>query len=46
MTVLSGQGDGIVGERIVAYARKIELMKIPLPRTYKHRNSTMLNVTL
>jgi len=37
MTVLSGQGDGIVGERIVAYARKIELMKIPIPRTHRHR---------
>jgi hypothetical protein len=37
MTVLSGQGDGIVGERIIAYGRKIELMKIPIPRTHKHR---------
>jgi len=37
MTVLNGQGDGIVGERIVAYARKIELMKIPIPRTHRHR---------
>jgi hypothetical protein len=37
MTVLSDQGDGIVGERIVAYARKIELMKIPIPRTHRHK---------
>ena len=37
MTVLYGQGDGIVGERIIAYARRIELMKIPIPRTHRHR---------
>jgi len=37
VTVLSGQGDGIVGERIIAYARKIELMKIPVRRTHRHR---------
>lgn len=37
MTVLSGQGDGIVGESIVACARKIELMKIPIPMAHRHR---------
>lgn len=37
MTVLHGQGDGIVGERVVAYARRVEVMKIPVPRTHRHR---------
>lgn len=37
MTVLYGQGDGIVGERVIAYARRIELMRMPIPRTYRHR---------
>jgi len=37
VTVLRDQGDGIIGERIVAYARRIELMRIPLPRTHRHR---------
>ena len=37
MTILHGQGDGIAGERIVAYARRIELMRIPLARTHRHR---------
>lgn len=37
MTILHGQGDGIVGERIVAYAHRIELVRIPLPKTHRHR---------
>lgn len=37
MTVLRGEGDGIVGDRIVAYARRIELSRIPIPRTHRHR---------
>ena len=37
MTVLYEQGDGVVGERIVAYARRIELSRIPIPRTHRHR---------
>jgi len=37
LTILYGQGDGIVGERVVAYARRIELMKIPIPRTHRYR---------
>jgi len=37
MTILHDQGDGIIGERIIAYARRIELMKIPIPRTHRHR---------
>jgi len=37
MTILHGQGDGIAGERIVAYARRIGLMGIPLARTHRHR---------
>jgi len=37
MTVLQGQGDGIIGERIIAYARRVELMKIPIPMTHRHR---------
>jgi len=38
MTILYSQGDGIVGERIIAYARRIELMRIPIPGTHRHRS--------
>jgi len=37
VTILYDEGDGIIGERIIAYARRINLMKIPVPRTHKHR---------
>jgi len=37
MTILYGEGDGIVGERIIAYARRIDVMGIPIPRTHRHR---------
>ncbi len=37
MTILHDGGDGIIGERVVAYARRIELMKMPIPRTHRHR---------
>jgi hypothetical protein len=37
LTILSGEGDGLVGERIIAYARRIEIMHIPIPRTHRHR---------
>ena len=37
MTALHDQGDGITGERIIAYARRIELMRIPIFRTHRHR---------
>jgi len=37
MTVLQGQRDGIIGERIVTYARRVELMRIPIPKTHRHR---------
>jgi len=37
MTILRSQGDGIIGERIIVYARRIELMRIPIPRTHRHR---------
>lgn len=37
MTVLYGQGDGIVGKRVIAYARRVELTGIPIPRTHRHR---------
>ena len=37
MTILYGESDGLVGERIIAYARRIELMRIPIPRTHRHR---------
>ncbi len=40
MTVLHGEGDGIVGERIVAYARRIELSRIPIPKTHRHRRQS------
>jgi hypothetical protein len=35
--MLYGEGDGIVGERIVAYSRRVELSRIPIPRTNRHR---------
>ena len=37
MTVLYGESDGLVGERIIAYVRRIELIRIPIPRTHRHR---------
>ena len=37
MTILYGEGDGVAGERIIAYARRIDVMKIPIPRTNRHR---------
>jgi hypothetical protein len=37
LTVLYGEGDGLVGERIIAYARRMDLMRIPIPRTHRHR---------
>jgi hypothetical protein len=37
MTILYGESDGMVGERIIAYARRIELTRIPIPRTHRHR---------
>ena len=37
MTILHDQGDGIVGERVIAYARRIELMRLPIRRTHRHR---------
>ena len=37
MTILCDEGDGLVGDRIIAYARRIELMRIPIPRTHRHR---------
>jgi len=37
LTILGGEGDGLVGERIIAYARRIEIMHIPIPRTHRHR---------
>jgi len=37
MTILHGEGDGIVGERVIAYARRIETMRTPIPRTHRHR---------
>jgi len=37
MTILYGEGDGVAGERIIAYARRIDVMKIPIPRTHRHR---------
>lgn len=37
MTILYEEGDGLVGERIVAYARRIEIIHIPIPRTHRHR---------
>ena len=37
MTILYGEGDGIVGERVVAYARRVDVMRIPVPRTHGHR---------
>jgi len=37
MTILYGEGDGLAGERIIAYARRIDVMKIPILRTHRHR---------
>jgi len=37
LTILYGEGDGLVGERMVAYARRIEIMHIPISRTHRHR---------
>jgi len=37
MTILRDQGNGIIGERIIVYARRIELMRISIPRTHRHR---------
>jgi len=37
MTILYDQGDRIIAERVIAYARRIELMRIPIPRTHRHR---------
>jgi hypothetical protein len=37
MTTLYGEGDGIAGERVIAYARRIEVMRIPISRTHRHR---------
>lgn len=40
MTILYGEGDGIAGDRIVAYARRIELSRVPIPRTHRHRGQS------
>jgi hypothetical protein len=37
LTILYGEGDGLVGERIIAYARRMELTRIPIPRTHRRR---------
>lgn len=37
MTILHGAGDGIIGKRIVSYARRIDIRRIPIPRTHRHR---------
>ena len=37
MTILYGEGDAIIGEHIIAYARRIELMRIPVARAHRHR---------
>jgi hypothetical protein len=37
LTILRGEGEGLVAERIVAYARRIEIMPIPIPGTHRHR---------
>ena len=37
MTILYGEGDGVAGDRVIAYARRIELSRIPIPRTHRHR---------
>ncbi len=37
MTILYGEGDGVAGERIIAYARRIDVMKIPIHNTHRHR---------
>jgi hypothetical protein len=40
LTILYGEGDGIAGDRIVAYARRIELSRVPIPRTHRHRGQS------
>jgi hypothetical protein len=37
LRILYGEGDGLVAERIIAYARQIRLTRIPIPRTHRHR---------
>ena len=37
MTILYGEGDGVVGNRIIAYARRIDPSRVPIPRTHRHR---------
>ena len=37
MTILHGEGYGITGERIISYARRIDIGKIPIPKTHRHR---------
>jgi hypothetical protein len=37
LTILYGEGDGLVGERIIAYARRMELTRIPVAKTHRHR---------
>jgi hypothetical protein len=40
LTILYGEGDGIAGDRILAYARRIELSRVPIPRTHRHRGQS------
>jgi len=40
LTILYGEGDGIVGDRIVVYARRIELSRLPIARTHRHRGQS------
>jgi len=37
MTILYAVGDGISGKRIIAYARRIDIVRIPIPKTHRHR---------
>ena len=37
MTILHGEEDGIIGERIICYARRIDVGRIPIPKTHRHR---------
>ncbi len=37
MTILYEQGDGIIGDRVIVYARRIDLMRFPIARTHRHR---------
>jgi len=37
MTTLYGQGDGIAGERVIAYARRMDVLRTPVPWTHRHR---------